>query len=221
MIWKKFKLGELLEPLDKAFWIIIIELGLISALWPISDIPLQCKAVIIVITPIILIFIAFFIARTHAKLEVSINQRSQPMGGRDLGDKLGIEIDPFQICVYQDLTVKAKKHEIEHLASQVWLDGKGPSNINWSSGSKYIDLIPEEEAQLTVWYATRPMPFEAELPIEVTLKIDPIITYKLDKFKEKYIDITLKFIDIYGNRENHIPHRREWSYKKDLSQSKS
>jgi hypothetical protein len=146
------------------------------------------------------------------KLVVSISQRSNPMDGKDLGKELGVEIKSTQICLYQGLMVKAERVTIRNLVPKAWLDGEGPYLLSWARPQKTyelptkkltltpspkdIDLIPEEEAQLPIWYATTPIPTgpEKDASVEVTLNTDPIIRFQLNRLKEPYIDIKLQFI---------------------------
>jgi hypothetical protein len=115
----------------------------------------------------------------NPKLEVRINQRTPQ---------------------HQTLTVKARRASIKGLMPQLWVGGDGPYVLYWMPlpTVKHIDLIPEEEHELLIWYESRRT---ASGEGEIILNCDPVVRFESGHLRESYTDMAIRFIaDNYADK---------------------
>jgi hypothetical protein len=88
--------------------------------------------------------------------------------------------------------------------AKTWIDGRGPYYLNWapkpseqtSENLKRVDLFPEEEAQLPIWYAAKQV-FGPEkgFPVQLTIASDDVFqSAELDRLENPIIGIAIQFI---------------------------
>jgi len=143
------------------------------------------------------------------KLVVSVLPRSERLKQNELAGVLPpvAGLPPEDWC-YQGLLVQGKNVPVYKLMPQVSLDGGGPYRISWARteaetyepktgqmvlrpSHRHIDLVPDEQVQLPMWYATRAV---GQSKVILTLNTDPVLRFDVDRLKEPYVDFDLKFI---------------------------
>jgi hypothetical protein len=144
------------------------------------------------------------------ELEVEIGQRSLGTP-QDLTYLLRKDAPSLRAYRYQCLTVKACEVGVKALMAKTCIDGGRPHFLDWvpkptehdSKNPKRVDLVPEEEAQLLIWYAAKSaFGPDKNFPFEFTLNSEEFFTSDSARLNKTHFDITIRFIaENYTDKE--------------------
>jgi hypothetical protein len=143
------------------------------------------------------------LSQTAPEIVVNVDQplACEP---KNLTHLLRKEVPSLQVYLYQCLTVKARTVTVKSLMAKTWIDGRAPYYLNWapkpseqtSENPKRVDLFPEEEVQLPIWYAAKQVfgPKEG-FPVQLTIVSDDVFeSAELDRLENPIIGIAIQFI---------------------------